>query len=122
MNTIVRISANLLQSMAVLVIVALGANLTRAETHAQLPSKQAVVAPQTLLQQVKAYELNLHDIPNDMTVTIVKKGSSPAEIHVEQGRMRYDSSEGSLAAFPRKVREQLERMFGITQHTNSATD
>src|SRR5262245_38906688 len=114
MNTVAHSSGRWFGRFAALALVGLGGWIFAEGAQHGQASDRAVVNPQNLLRQVKAYELKLNDLPTDMTVTIVKRATSPTEIHVEQGRARYDSSEGSLAAFPRKVREHLERMFGVT--------
>jgi hypothetical protein len=76
-------------------------------------TERRTVPAQELLRAATVYELSLNDLPSDMTVTIVKHGNNPPEVRVEQGRLRWTSPDGSLAAFPRPVREHVERMFGV---------
>ena len=114
MREIMRNFTILVQSIAVVLAIACGVSLAlgaQTERHTDV----AAISPQRLLRQVAVYELKLDDLPNDMTVTIVKKGANRPEIHVEQGRMRYTAIEGNLGALPSKVRESVERMFGVPQ-------
>jgi hypothetical protein len=115
MTGIMRNSIVLVQRIVLVSLIGSAATLGIAGVGTENPAERATIPPQGLLRQVTVYELRLDDLPNDMTVTIVKKGSNPPELHVEQGRWRYDAPEGNLAALPAKVRQHVERMFGVSR-------
>ena len=51
-------------------------------------------------------------MPENMSVTITKKGSHPAHISVERGKDKWDLSEKDLDKLPADVRPFVERMLG----------
>lgn len=55
-------------------------------------------------------------LPDDMTVTIAKKGGRPAEISVERGGESWRATEESLDELPREARRYVERTLGATLH------
>jgi hypothetical protein len=114
MNGIMRNSSVWVQRILFVLLFSCAAIVGIAAVRSENPAR-TTIAPQDLLRQVTVYELKLEDLPSDMAVTIVKRGTSKPEIHVEKGRERYVAPEGVLAALPSKVREPVVRMFGIPQ-------
>ena len=55
-------------------------------------------------------------LPDDMTLTIEKKGGRPAEISVERGGESWRATEESLDELPREARLYVERMLGASMH------
>jgi hypothetical protein len=51
-------------------------------------------------------------LPDDMSVTISKRGKTPATIHVERGDMSWDVTEDKLEQLPDDIRVHVERMLG----------
>jgi len=51
-------------------------------------------------------------LPDDMTVTITKKGAKPAQIAVQRGDKKWDVGEDDLTKLPEDVRPHVERMLG----------
>lgn len=52
------------------------------------------------------------DLPDDMSVTISKRGKTPAKIHVERGDKSWEITEDKLQELPDDVRVHVERMLG----------
>ncbi len=51
-------------------------------------------------------------LPDDLSVTISKRGKTPATIHVERGDMSWDVTEDKLEQLPDDIRVHVERMLG----------
>lgn len=57
-------------------------------------------------------QAKLPPLPDDMTITITKKGKKPARITVKQGDERWAATENKLDELPDEVRPHVERMLG----------
>lgn len=55
-------------------------------------------------------------LPDDMTVTLEKKGGEPARVLVERGDKRWEAREDALDDLPAEARHYLEGMFGGSPH------
>jgi membrane-associated protease RseP (regulator of RpoE activity) len=51
-------------------------------------------------------------LPDDMSVSVFKKGDEPAKITVEQGDDTWEATEETLDKLPREIRGHVERMLG----------
>jgi len=50
-------------------------------------------------------------LPDDMAVTITRKGNEPAKVTVQQGDQKWEASENDLSKLPAEVRTHVERML-----------
>ena len=73
------------------------------------PLRFHFVYPGTILPRGAAVQPPL---PDNMTVTITKKGSKPADIVVQRGEQKWEATEDSLNKLPDDVRPHVERMLG----------
>lgn len=54
----------------------------------------------------------LRDLPDDVSVTITKRGREPADIVVTQGDQRWEATEDELSKLPDRVRRMADRVLG----------
>jgi membrane-associated protease RseP (regulator of RpoE activity) len=59
---------------------------------------------------------HLAGLPDDMTVTIEKRGGRPAEITAERGEESWQATEESLDQLPPEARQYVERMLGASMY------
>jgi len=55
----------------------------------------------------------LGDLPEGMTVKILKKGKNPATIEVQKGDGRWEATEDRLDSLPGEIRQPVQRMLGM---------
>jgi hypothetical protein len=79
---------------------------------ARTPVGVQIIRPGRMLPPRMALMMHQPDLPDDMSVTIQKRGKEPAKIKVEQGDKTWEVTEGTLDQLPEDVRPHVEPMVG----------